>query len=31
MMSSVHEAKYRAMREALDRYRVDLSNLLKEE
>ncbi|CAH8429902.1 unnamed protein product [Schistosoma margrebowiei] len=31
LMSSVHEAKYRAMRDALDRYRVDLSNLLKEE
>ncbi|KAH8856048.1 Dedicator of cytokinesis protein 9 [Schistosoma japonicum] len=31
LMSNVHEAKYRAMREALDRYRVDLSNLLKEE
>ncbi|CAH8431329.1 unnamed protein product [Heterobilharzia americana] len=31
LMSSVHEAKYCAMREALDRYRIDLSNLLKEE
>ncbi|CAL8069153.1 unnamed protein product, partial [Calicophoron daubneyi] len=31
LMSSVHEAKYVAMRQALDRYRVDLSNLLKEE
>ncbi|KAK4473367.1 hypothetical protein MN116_004525, partial [Schistosoma mekongi] len=31
LMSNVHEAKYCAMREALDRYRVDLSNLLKEE
>ncbi|TPP64669.1 Dedicator of cytokinesis protein 11 [Fasciola gigantica] len=31
LMSSVHEAKYNAMRQSLDRYRVDLSNLLKEE
>ncbi|CAH8428661.1 unnamed protein product [Schistosoma rodhaini] len=31
LMSNIHEAKYRAMHEALDRYRVDLSNLLKEE
>ncbi|VDP95075.1 unnamed protein product [Echinostoma caproni] len=31
LMSSVHEAKYTAMRQSLDRYRVDLSNLLKEE
>ncbi|CAH8428565.1 unnamed protein product [Schistosoma turkestanicum] len=31
LMSTIHEAKYCAMREALDRYRIDLSNLLKEE
>ncbi|VDM03041.1 unnamed protein product [Schistocephalus solidus] len=31
IMIQVHEEKYRAMREAFDRYRVDLSNLLKEE
>ncbi|CAH8502243.1 unnamed protein product [Dicrocoelium dendriticum] len=31
LMSSAHEAKYHAMRQALDRYRVDLSNLLKVE
>ncbi|VEL19594.1 unnamed protein product [Protopolystoma xenopodis] len=31
LMSNVHEQKYRAMREALCRYRIDLSNLLNEE
>uniref|UniRef100_A0A0V0J8H6 Dedicator of cytokinesis protein 11 n=1 Tax=Schistocephalus solidus TaxID=70667 RepID=A0A0V0J8H6_SCHSO len=31
IMIQVHEEKYRAMREAFDKYRVDLSNLLKEE